>query len=101
VPEKIAHRNFFFAFSGVVNRHFFNNLLSCDHTWAENGRKSEHQPLKRPKKSSDEQFLQAPRNWQKSSALVGNHESVTVIDICPYFPDISGTGSPVRSTLSP
>jgi hypothetical protein len=45
VPAKIAHRNFFFAISGVVNRHFFNNLLSYDHTWAENGRKSEHYNL--------------------------------------------------------
>jgi hypothetical protein len=30
--------------------------------------------------------------------IVGNQESVTTSDICPFFPDISGTGRPVGTT---
>jgi hypothetical protein len=44
--------------------------LSWDHTIPENGRKNQNNLSNGQKKSSDEQFLKAPRNWQKCSALL-------------------------------
>jgi hypothetical protein len=41
----------------------------CDHTIAENGRKSQHNLLTGQKKVPKGQFLQGSRNWQKCSAL--------------------------------
>jgi hypothetical protein len=62
----LAHQNFFFANSGAVNQKKLNNELSCDHTIPE---KIQINLSNNQKKSTNEQFLQAPRNWQKCSAL--------------------------------
>jgi hypothetical protein len=41
----------------------------CDHTIAENGRKSQHNLSTGQKKVLKGQFLMTSRNWQKCSAL--------------------------------
>jgi hypothetical protein len=41
----------------------------CDHTIAENGRKSQHNLSTGQKKVPKGQFLKASRNWQKCLAL--------------------------------
>jgi hypothetical protein len=61
-PSKIAHWNFFFAISGVVNRHFFNNYLSCDQQYQKMAEKIKINLSNGQKKSSDEQFLKASQN---------------------------------------
>jgi hypothetical protein len=44
-------------------------IFVCDHTIAENGRKSQHNLSTGQKKVLKGQFLQGSQNWQKCSAL--------------------------------
>jgi hypothetical protein len=69
VPAKIAHRNFFFAISGAVNQNFLTISCLVIIQYQKMAEKIQINLSNDQKKSSDEQFLQAPRNWQKCSAL--------------------------------
>jgi hypothetical protein len=62
VPAKIAHWNFFFAISGVVNQFVIIQYQKMEENIQINLSNDQ-------KKNSDEQFLQAPQNWEKCSAL--------------------------------
>jgi hypothetical protein len=68
VPAKIAHRNFFFVISGVVNQILTISCLVIIQ-YQKMAEKMQINLSNDQKKRSDEQFLQAPRNWQKCSAL--------------------------------
>jgi hypothetical protein len=70
VPAKIAHRNIFFAISGVVNQIFLTISCLVIIQYQKMTEKIQINLSNDQKKSSDEQFLQAPGNWQKCSALV-------------------------------
>jgi hypothetical protein len=61
VPAKIAHRNFFFAISGAVNQK--NLTISClvIIQYQKMAKKIQINLSNDQKKSSDEQYLQAPR----------------------------------------
>jgi hypothetical protein len=69
VPAKIAHWNFFFAVSGVVNQFFLTICCLVIIQYQKMAEKIQINLSNDQKKSSDEQFLQAPQNWQKCSAL--------------------------------
>jgi hypothetical protein len=69
VPAKTAHRNFFFAISGVVNQKKFTISCLVIIQYQKMAEKIQINLSNNQKKSSDEQFLQAPRNWQNCSAL--------------------------------
>jgi hypothetical protein len=69
MPAKIAHRNFFFAISGVVNRHFLTISCLVIIQYQKMAEKIKINLSNGPKKSYDEQFLQASRNWESCSAL--------------------------------
>jgi hypothetical protein len=68
VPAKIAYRNFFFAISGAVNQFFLTISCLVIIQYQKMAEKIQINLSNDQKKSSDEQFLQVPRNWQKCSA---------------------------------